>query len=136
MNEITLRNAVNRALVAQFGSQWPYSGGFLRTLPAWERKSFETGRAKLESTFRVSRVSTGDVVAAQTYWFWVMLLTSRFENRLWQREFPTGSITIQYRSRTASSRRSRRGVWRALRRSASLPSCTSISLLTLGAPPA
>ncbi|HEX8276942.1 MAG TPA: hypothetical protein VF615_30150 [Longimicrobiaceae bacterium] len=36
---------------------------------------------------RMPRVSTGDVVAAQTYWFWVMLLTSRFENRVWKQEF-------------------------------------------------
>jgi hypothetical protein len=28
------------------------------------------------------------VVAAQSYWFWVMLLSSRFERRIWNREFP------------------------------------------------
>lgn len=87
VNEITLRNAVNRALEAQFGPQWPYSGGFLRTLRTLDRDAFEAARVKLERNLRVARATTGDVVAAQTYWFWVMLLTSRFENRIWKREF-------------------------------------------------
>jgi hypothetical protein len=87
VNEIALRNAVNQALVRQFGAQWPYSPGFLRTMPKAERDSFETGRAKLERTLKLTRVSTGDVVAGQTYWFWVSLLTARYERRIWSREF-------------------------------------------------
>jgi len=87
VNEIALRNAVNRALVSQFGAHWPYSGGFLRTLQKFERETFEKVRTKLEGKLRLRRVSTDRVVAAQTYWFWVMLLTSRFEERVWKREF-------------------------------------------------
>jgi hypothetical protein len=87
LNEIALRNAINRALVSQFGGDWPYSQGFLRSLPRPERETFESCRRKLERTLRVARASTGDVVAAQTYWFWVVLLTARFEQRLWRREF-------------------------------------------------
>lgn len=87
LNEVALRNAVHRALVSQFGAEWPYSQGFLRALPRPERESFESGRRRLERTLGVSRASTGDVVAAQTYWFWVMLLTARFEERIWAREF-------------------------------------------------
>jgi hypothetical protein len=86
-NEVALRNAVNRALESQFGAQWPYSQGFLRTLPAHERATFEGNRRKLEKTRGVQRLSTGDVVAGQTYYFWVSMLTSRFEQRVWQREF-------------------------------------------------
>jgi hypothetical protein len=86
-NEVALRNAVNRALESQFGVQWPYSQGFLRMLPAHERKNFETSRGKLEKTRGVQRLSTGEVVAGQTYYFWVSMLTSRFEQRMWQREF-------------------------------------------------
>lgn len=89
VNEIALRNAVDRALVAQFGAQWPYSSGFLRTLPIFERNTFEAGRQRLERTQRVPRVSTGDVVAAQSYGFWVLLLTSRFQRRIWNQEFAT-----------------------------------------------
>jgi hypothetical protein len=87
VNEIALRNAINRALESQFGTQWPYSQGFLRNLPRVDRQTFENGRTKLERNLGVSQVSTGDVVAAQTYWFWVMLLTSRFERRIWNQEF-------------------------------------------------
>lgn len=86
-NEIALRNAVNRALESQFGVQWPYSQGFLRMLPAHERKNFESSRGKLEKMRRVQRLSTGEVVAGQTYYFWVSMLTSRFDQRVWQREF-------------------------------------------------
>lgn len=87
MNEISLRNAVNRALVSQLGPEWPYAEGFLRSLPTPERDTFMRCRAKLERGLRRPRASTGDVVAAQTYWFWVTLLTSRFEQRIWSREF-------------------------------------------------
>jgi hypothetical protein len=87
MNEIALRNAVARALSSQFGVTWPYSQGFLRSLPGRDRTAFETGLRKVERTLGVARATTGDVVAAQTYWFWVNLLTSRFEQRIWSREF-------------------------------------------------
>lgn len=87
MNEIALRNSVNRALVSQFGPDWPYSQGFVRTLPARERQTLEDVRAKLERTLRVARASTGDAVAAQSYGFWVFLPTSRFDRRIWSREF-------------------------------------------------
>jgi hypothetical protein len=87
VNEVALRNAVNRALVSQFGTHWPYSQGFLRNLPKIERETFEKGRTKLEAKQRARAVSTDHVVASQTYWFWVMLLASRFENRIWKREF-------------------------------------------------
>jgi hypothetical protein len=87
VNEIALRNAVNRALISQFGVQWPYSTGFLRTLPRHERDTLEGGRSRLERNLRVAHASTGDVVAAQTYGFWVLLLTARFQGRIWQQEF-------------------------------------------------
>jgi len=87
VNEVALRNAVNRALVSQFGADWPYSQGFLRNLPRPERDTFEHARRKLERNLHTARVATGDVVAAQSYWFWVMLLSSRFEQRIWTREF-------------------------------------------------
>lgn len=86
VNEVTLRNAVNRALTSQFGARWPYSEGFSRSLPRGERAAFLSGRSRLERKLTVTRVSTGDVVAAQSYWFWVMLLNSRFEARIWSRE--------------------------------------------------
>lgn len=35
----------------------------------------------------MGKVSVGDVVAAQTYWFWVFMLTRRFQNRVWNQGF-------------------------------------------------
>jgi hypothetical protein len=86
VNEITLRNAIDRALTSQFGVAWPYSAGFLRSLPRRDRTTFESCRSRLERSLRVVRATTGDVVAAQSYWFWVMLLNARFEQRIWSRE--------------------------------------------------
>jgi hypothetical protein len=86
-NEVTLRNAVERALSSQFGGAWPYAPGFLRSLPERDRAVFEAGVRRVERTLGVARAATGDVVANQTYWFWVNLLTSRFEQRIWSREF-------------------------------------------------
>jgi hypothetical protein len=86
-NEVTLRNAVSSALVSQFGEGWPYSQGFLRSLPKHDSATFVRERGRTEKRLGLREVSTGDVVASQTYWYWVALLTSRFEDRVWSREF-------------------------------------------------
>jgi hypothetical protein len=86
-NEVALRNAINRALESQFGAQWPYAEGFLRTLPRPERATFEANRARLEKKRRVAHLATGDVVSGQNFYFWVALLTARYEHRLWKAEF-------------------------------------------------
>lgn len=81
-NEVALRNAVHAALTVAYGPQWPLSPGFLRSLPSHERSAFQAEIAKLRR--RMGRApATGDVVAAQTYWFWVFLLTTRFQDRVW-----------------------------------------------------
>jgi len=94
---VALRNAVNRALVSQFGEEWPYSQGFLRNLPRPERETFENSRKRLERNLRGARATTGDVVAAQTYWFWVVLMTARFEQRIWAREFAASFPSAPHR---------------------------------------
>jgi len=86
-NEVALRNAVHQALVSAFDARWPISGGFLRSLPARERATFEAETRKLQARIGTGRMSTGDVVASQTYWFWVFLLTSRFQSRVWNKHF-------------------------------------------------
>jgi hypothetical protein len=87
VNEVALRNAVDGALAAAFGGGWPYAPAFLRALPGRERDAFERDRAALERRLGRRPAADGDVVAAQTYWFWVFLLTQRFEDRLWRRGF-------------------------------------------------
>jgi hypothetical protein len=86
-NEVALRNAVNAALASQFGEAWPYSQGFLRALPKHDSATFLRERARVEKRIGVREVSTGDVVASQTYWYWVAMMTSRYEDRVWSREF-------------------------------------------------
>jgi hypothetical protein len=87
VNEVVLRNAVNAALLAAYGASWPTSAGFLRALPARERAGLEAETRNLKR--RLGKPPTvGDVVAAQTYWFWVFMFTHRFEDRIWSRRFP------------------------------------------------
>ncbi|HEU4453692.1 MAG TPA: hypothetical protein VFR81_11565 [Longimicrobium sp.] len=86
-NEVALRNAVHAALTSAFEPDWPTAQGFLRSLPSRERAVFEAETRKLRSRVAGGRVSAGDVVAGQTYWFWVFLLTSRFQNRVWNKQF-------------------------------------------------
>jgi hypothetical protein len=86
-NEVALRNAVHAALTSAFEADWPTAQGFLRSLPSRERAVFEAETRKLRSRVAGGRVSAGDVVASQTYWFWVFLLTSRFQNRVWNKQF-------------------------------------------------
>ena len=89
--------AVSLALTSAFDARWPISRGFLRSLPQHERLNFETETRKLQTRIGAGGMSTGDVVAAQTYWFWVFLLTSRFHDRLWRKHF---AIAFPYAPRS------------------------------------
>jgi hypothetical protein len=86
--EVSLRNAVDGALASAFGAGWPYAPAFLRALPGRERDAFERERAGVERRTAARRAADCDVVAAQTYWFWVFLLTRRWEDRVWRQGFP------------------------------------------------
>lgn len=82
-NEVLLRNAVTKALAQVYGSRWPFSAGFQKSLPDKLRGIFLGTLTPLVSRIGQDRVTTGDVIAALTYGFWVALLTTRHQTRIW-----------------------------------------------------
>jgi hypothetical protein len=86
-NEVLLRNAVAKALAQVYGSKWPFSPGFQKSLPDKLRGIFIAALTPLVSRIGQDSVTTGDVIAALTYGFWVALLTARHQTRIWTPHF-------------------------------------------------
>jgi hypothetical protein len=92
MNEVILRNAVAAVLTRVYGTEWHFNRTFLESMPAMNRSAFLAEREKLSDSARRKRrdLIAGDVVARQTYQFWVSMLTARYEDRLWKRHLTLG----------------------------------------------
>jgi hypothetical protein len=86
--EVALRNAVDRALSAAFGTAWPYTNAFVYTFGVQEQQEFLTARGKLERRLKMAPLPTGDFVAGQTLAFWNGLLVTRYRARVWHTQFP------------------------------------------------
>ena len=89
--EIAVRNAVHIPLRSRFGPAWFSSGKFLDQMPKrYKEEVYET--VQREAARRGAAFTGDHVVAALTFGFWVHLLTSRYDNILWQggvsRSFP------------------------------------------------
>jgi hypothetical protein len=82
-NEVLLRNAIAGALARVYGSGWPFSTSFQKSLPDKLRGIFITALAPLVGRLGQNGVTVGDVIAALTYGFWVALLTARHQTRIW-----------------------------------------------------
>jgi hypothetical protein len=78
--EVSIRNAISEAIVAAHGSQWPWSAGFVRSLP--NPLVGYSARSDLLSS-RVNKTTTGQVIADLKFVFWQTMFTSRFDGRLW-----------------------------------------------------
>ena len=77
--EVSIRNAISEAIVAAHGPQWPWSAGFVRSLP--NPLVGYSARSDLLSS-RVNK-TTGQVIADLKFVFWQTMFTSRFDARLW-----------------------------------------------------
>lgn len=78
--EVSIRNAISEAIVAAHGPQWPWSAGFVRSLP--NPLVGYSARSDLLSS-RVNKTTTGQVIADLKFVFWQTMFTSRFDARLW-----------------------------------------------------
>lgn len=93
--EVTIRNGAAEVLEAVYGPAWPWSAGFLRSLPGHGGIS---PQQELQRAIRGQSV-TGKVVAELKFAFWNDLFTRRHDARLWnpwlRRAFPhmPGSMT-------------------------------------------
>lgn len=80
--EVVVRNAVAEAIEASYDDDqhWPWSEAFLRSLPGNNRRGFTKSR---DGASR--RRSTSKVIPNLKFVFWQEMLTSRHDQRIWNR---------------------------------------------------
>lgn len=84
--EVSIRNAISEAIAVAHGQQWPWSAGFVRSLP--NPVVGYNARSDLLST-RSHKTTTGQVIADLKFVFWQTMVTSRFDARLWAHHLRT-----------------------------------------------
>lgn len=101
--EVALRNAVVDAIEAVHGGTWPWTQGFIRSLPNPRPPAYNPTRDL--STCAVQQPTAGKVVAELKFAFWENMLTRRHQSRLWDAQFfrvfpdvPPGATADQRRS--------------------------------------
>lgn len=85
--EVSLRNAIVDGIEAVHSGTWPWSEGFLRSLPNPPAPSYSPTR-DLRRLSQLHRAS-GKITADLKFVFWEKMLTARHQDRLWSRCFYT-----------------------------------------------
>ena len=80
--EIALRNGVAEALQRVHGANWPWSAGFVRSLPVPRNRYNYNAQADLTRVAR-RQSTTGKVIAQLRFAFWQQLFTAGQDQRLW-----------------------------------------------------
>lgn len=80
--EVAVRNGVHAALSARYGTAWYASKAFTTQLTKRYQDELAATVAD-EQQARGSAFTVDHVVGSMTFGFWVHLLTSRYEKRLW-----------------------------------------------------
>ena len=84
--EVVIRNAIADVLETVYGPRWPWSVGFERSLPiplhGYKPKDDLVNARRNQPT-------TGKVIPELKFVFWQKMLTSRFDNRLWNNHIAT-----------------------------------------------
>lgn len=83
--EVVLRNGISDAITAVHGDQWPWTEGFLRTLPNPGNRAVFNPQLELRACGR-RHTSVGKVVADLKFVFWEKMLQHRHQRVLWSRE--------------------------------------------------
>ena len=105
--EVALRNAIVEAIEAVHGGTWPWTRGFIRSLPNPRGPAYSPKR-DLEGC-AAQQPTAGKVVAELKFVFWEKMLTNRHQGRLWDDHFyavfpdaPRGVAASQRRSELRS----------------------------------
>ena len=105
--EVALRNAIVAAIEAVHGGTWPWTQGFIRSLPDPRFPAYSPKRDL--SSCAAQQPTAGKVVAELKFVFWEKMLTNRHQNRLWDHQFyavfpdaPRGVASSQRRSELRS----------------------------------
>lgn len=81
--EVAVRNAVDEALSATYGADWPWNATFERSLPDPPGLHFKPKRELIQTRSKMAVGATGKVVAELKFAFWCHLFTGRHQVRVW-----------------------------------------------------
>ena len=84
--EVAVRNGIAEAIEKIHGATWPWSNGFLRSLPRPKRGIDYNPEADLRSV-AARQTTTGKVIADLKFAFWEQLLTAGQDSRIWNAHF-------------------------------------------------
>ncbi len=84
--EVGVRNGVAEAIEKVHGATWPWSNGFLRSLPRPRRTSDYNPEADLRAV-AARQPTTGKVVADLKFAFWEKIFTAGQDSRIWNAHF-------------------------------------------------
>lgn len=82
--EVTLRNAVDDALSAQYGAAWPWSVAFEQSLPN-TRTGYNARHDLFHAKQKFQVGQTGRVIPELKFAFWHKMFTGRHDARIWNR---------------------------------------------------
>jgi Abi-like protein len=82
--EVSLRNRIDAALKAEFGSNWWREEVFLQLLPPNMQRDIAVVRQRLGHL--KAQQTTDQIVASLSFGFWVGMLHRRFKPRIWTRQ--------------------------------------------------
>ncbi len=85
--EVAVRNGVAEAVEKVHGATWPWSNGFLRSLPKPKRATDYNPEHDLRLTAS-RQPTTGKVIAELKFAFWEKIFTAGQDSRLWLHHFP------------------------------------------------
>jgi hypothetical protein len=84
--EISIRNAVAESIAQVHTANWPWTNGFIRSLPSPQR-AYNPQRNLTEVAHREH--TTGKVVAELKFVFWEKMFTRRHDERIWNHHLRT-----------------------------------------------
>ncbi|WP_145144279.1 hypothetical protein [Roseomonas gilardii] len=84
--EVAVRNGVAEAIEKVHGATWPWSNGFLRSLPKPKRTTDYNPEQDLRSTAS-RQPTTGKVIAEVKFAFWEKIFTAGQDSRIWLHHF-------------------------------------------------
>lgn len=82
--EVAVRNAVDAALTATYGANWPWNSTFEHSLPNPHGPHFKPKNELIRARNKMKMGATGKVIAELKFAFWCHMFTTRYQNRIWE----------------------------------------------------
>lgn len=85
--EVALRNCINAALIAQFGTKWWLNPAYQKLIDHDRTSDLDAVRRRIRH--RKQKEDIGQIVAGLSFGFWVGMLQPRYNPVLWSRQIRT-----------------------------------------------